>query len=194
VKALTTIRRLSIAAIALGLSLSVAHAADLAQANFSLRAWPRMTSPAFGCWMEKALGHRDAKFNCDLKNLENIGDPCTDTDPYYEGPKFPEALVTRVHPLATRIDVDFEHGDLRMIIVELAGEFSDQQVRKALGLPDEQERVQEFVRPSDPARPLIMSMDVHSCGPGITCLMIQAFDHMGAGDVDCGKNDEPRKP
>lgn len=194
-KSLATI---SLSTAALGLSLSAANnaarAADLPVANYSLRAWSRMEAADFGCWMERALGHRDAKFNCDLKNYKNTGDPCTNTDQWYEGPKFPKALVARVHPLATRIGVDFEHGDLRMIIVELAGEFSDQQVRKAFDLPDEQERQRQFGRPIDPAHPLIMSLDVRNCGEDKTCLDIQGFDHMGAGDADCGEKDEPRKP
>jgi len=161
--------------LALVLSVSTVHAADLPPASVSIVGWPRMTSGAFGCLMEKTLGHRDPKFNCDLRDYRPATNPCTDAG-YNEGPKFPPTLATRIHPLATHIDVDFEHGDVRAVSVQLAGKFSDAEVRKAFGLPDD-----------DARPPNIMHISVQDCGLGVTCLSLQGFDHLGAGDVDCGK-------
>ena len=166
---------MSVVAATLALSLSDAQAADLPPATVNILDWPRMPSAAFGCFMEKTLGHRDPRFNCNLKSAKP-GDPCIDTNAYYAGPTFPPSLATRVHPLASDIDLDFEHADLRMVSIKLTGKFSDAEVRTAFGLP------------GDAARPQnIMSISVHDCSLVSTCLTLQGFEHIGAGDVDCRK-------
>ena len=148
--------------------------ARLDAAAVNILPWARMSAPDFGCFMEKTLGYRDAKFNCALKNYKNHGGPCRNTKAYYEGPKFPQRLASRVHPLATYIGLDWEHGNLRQITVNLKGMFSEQEVRDAFKVP------KEFTY-----RDNVMSVDVQNCSTGMTCLNITGFDHIGSGDVDC---------
>ena len=65
-----------------------AHAAVLPSARIELMTWPRMNAASFGCYMEKTMGYRDKRFNCSLTHYKNAGDPCKNTDAYYEGPAF----------------------------------------------------------------------------------------------------------
>jgi hypothetical protein len=170
-------------ATGLWLSLSVAHAADLPPFSIDLLSWPRASPADIGCRMEKLLGHRDARFNCDLKNYESSGDPCKNTTAYYEGPKFPRELAVRVHSLATGVNLAFEHGALQSITVWLHGDFSEQQVLQALGLRAAADRGDN-----------IMSIRIRPTATGTT-LGIDGFDHMGAGDVDCPDPDvKPKSP
>ncbi|WP_175910090.1 hypothetical protein [Burkholderia metallica] len=173
----------------------------LSHPTVDVRAWPRMASPAFGCTLEKTFGYRDKRFNCALKHYKNTGDACRNTTTYYEGPAFPDRLAARVHPLATKVDLDWEQGRLQMVTVTLKGTWNEADVRKAFGLPraegrkltDAERRMEPdnlmdtsvqypsgqtddsvARRPSNPAR-------------GTTAVMLYGFDHMGAGDVDCGE-------
>ena len=84
-----------------------------------VRTWPRMSVGAFGCYLEKSLGHRDPRFNCALKHYQNKGDPCKNTEAYYEGPDFPVSLALHVHPLATDVKLDWEHGELQSVTITL---------------------------------------------------------------------------
>jgi hypothetical protein len=169
-------------AIGLWLSLSVAHAADLPPFSIDLLSWARASPADIGCRMEKLFGHRDARFNCDLKNYVSTGDPCKNTTAYYEGPAFPKELAARVHPLATDVDLAFEHGALQSITVWLRGDFSEQQVLQALGLRTVADRSDN-----------IMSIGIQRANG--TSLAIQGFDHMGAGDADCPDPDvKPKSP
>lgn len=171
-------RALSIAATAFALSLSVGHAADLPPATLNILGWPRMSAAAFGCYMEKTLGHRDSQFNCGLKNVKE-GDPCVDTANYYAGPKFPKALANRIHPLASDVDLSFEHGKLQRVAVTLTGKFDEGAVRTAFGLADQG-------LPQS-----VTTASVQDCSLTSTCLLLIGFDHVGAGDVDCSRR--PRR-
>lgn len=170
---------MALAAMAAALSMSAGHAADLPPAAMNILDWPRMASPAFGCLMEKTLGHRDPRFNCGLKSVK-AGDPCVDTENYYAGPMFPPALATRIHSFARDVSVEFEHGAVRTVSVTLKGKFSKSDVLKAFGLTDDGKRP-----------PNIMSVSVQDCSLDGTCLLLAGFDHLGAGDVDCSK--QPRR-
>lgn len=158
-----------------------AQAADLPPAGLDISGWPRMTSPAFGCLLEKTLGHRDAHFNCSLTRAP-AGDPCIDTDAYYAGPTVPPALATRVHPLARNVDVSFEHGAVQAVTVTLTGKFSESDVRRAFGLPASQGLPDN-----------IIGVSVQACSQTSTCLLLTGFDHMGAGDVECPAGPPKRK-
>ena len=68
-----------------------------------------MQTRELGCLME-SLGHRDARFNCALEADAPPGDPCDNTVAYYAGPVFPPALAARVHPLASKVALEFESG------------------------------------------------------------------------------------
>src|SRR5471032_185072 len=118
--------------LALCLATSGAHAADLPPFSVDILAWPRLTNVEMGCLIEKRFGHRDARFNCDLKDYVKPRGICDEPDRDDEGPKFPEALAARVHPLASEVDLSFEHGDLRSVSVRFAGSFSKPQVLQAL--------------------------------------------------------------
>ncbi len=166
--------------------------------NVNVLAWPRMSSSEFGCYMEQTLGHQDKRFNCSLKNYENQGDPCTNTDAYYEGPILPANLATRVHPLAREIELSWEHGELQQVTVTLEGTLSEAEVRNAFELPlatnhpspETAQRLPENVMDAQVEYPLepINSSPGKLPGtpsPGLTSIVLTGFDHMGAGDVDC---------
>lgn len=162
----------SLAAAVLVLAAN-ADAADLPPAGTNILGWPRMTSPAFGCLLEKSFGHRDARFNCSLQSV-NPGDVCRDADNYYAGPHFPPALVARVHPLAREVSLAFEHARLQAVTVTLAGKFGESAVRQAFGLSGDGRQPEN-----------IMSVSVQDCSLTSTCLLLTGFDHMGAADVEC---------
>ncbi|CAG9256933.1 hypothetical protein WK39_15555 [Burkholderia cepacia] len=189
-----------VAAVPLLAAANPSSGTPLPKPSVDVRAWPRMTSPKFGCYVETTFGYRDKRFNCALKKYRNTGDACGNTKAYYEGPVFPDRLAASVHPLATKVELDWEHGDLQMVTVTLKGTWNEADVRKAFGLPRAEARqltdaelrsapgnlmdtsvqypssaLDESLakRPSNPAR-------------GTTAVMLYGFDHMGAGDADCG--------
>ncbi|CAB3968690.1 hypothetical protein BCO9919_03373 [Burkholderia cenocepacia] len=165
-----------------------------------IRALPRMTSPKFGCYVETSFGYRDKRFNCALKQYRNTGDACKNTKAYYEGPAFPDRLAASVHPLATKVDLDWEQGRLQMVTVTLKGTWNEADVRKAFGLPRaEGSKLTEAELRSEPGNlmdtsvqypssPLDESLAKRPSNParGTTAVMLYGFDHMGGGDVDCG--------
>ena len=174
--------------------------ADLAPASVNVLVWPRMSSSEFDCYMEKTLGHRDKRFNCALKGYKNQGDPCNKTDAYVEGPAFPASLAARIHPLATQVQLSWEHGELQQVTLLLKGTFSEVEVRNAFKLPRaEGYMLSEAEQWSLPGN--IMNFDVQyesvdsspgkrpgDRSSGLTSVMLTGFDHMGAGDVDCNAN------
>ncbi|WP_423763014.1 hypothetical protein [Burkholderia sp. NLJ2] len=179
---------------------SPASDAGLARPAVDIRAWPRMTSPKFGCYVETTFDYRDKRFNCTLKKYRNAGDACKNTKAYYEGPAFPDRLAARVHPLATKVELDWEHGDLQMVTVTLKGTWNEADVRKAFGLPRAEGRKlteAELRKQPDnlmdtsiqyPSSPTDNSLGRRPSDPahGTTAVMLYGFDHMGAGDVECG--------
>jgi hypothetical protein len=142
-------------------------------------SWPVARSDKFGCFLEKTFKHKDKKFNCGLKGYINRGDPCKNTDAYYEGPKFPEDQVRNVHPLIQEITLDWEHGVLQGLSFTLNKKLSTQDVRKQLNLP----LAENFPREN------VMSVSIQQCSDKLTCVVIQGFSHMGAGDADCGEGE-----
>jgi hypothetical protein len=171
--------------------------AELAPASLNVLAWPRMSSSEFGCYMEKTLGHRDPRFNCALKGYENQGDPCDNTEAYEEGPGFPASLATRVHPLATDVQLSWEHGELQQVTITLKGTLNEAEVRNAFKLPSaDAYQLSEAQQQSMPENLMDSSVQYQTLnssageGPsdpsqGLTSVMLTGFDHMGAGDVDC---------
>lgn len=136
--------------------------------------WPSARVERFGCFLEQAFGHKDRRFNCALKGYVNHGDPCRKVDAWMEGPEFPADKVALVHPLAREIELKWEHGDLQAVVVRFSKRMSPQEVWKALGVRD----------PGRSTRPNVMSADVQQSGA--TILIVEGFDHMGAGEADCG--------
>lgn len=162
-----------------------------------------MTSPKFGCYVETTFDYRDKRFNCALKKYRNTGDACKNTKAYYEGPAFPDRLAARIHPLATKVDLDWEHGDLQMVTVTLKGTWNEADVRRTFGLPraegrklTEAERRKQPDNLMDtsiqyPSNPTDDSLGRRPSDPahGTTAVMLYGFDHMGAGDVECGEGE-----
>lgn len=140
----------------------------------SLASWPRMRADRFGCLMERELGARDARFNCALHGYENQGDPCQNTDAYYEGPAFPEQALPRLRPAPRELSLDWEHGDLQAISVTLPGRLSEDEARRRVGL-----RAPDAGLPGN-----VNAVSVSACRED-TCVRIEGFDHMGAGEVEC---------
>ncbi|MDN7911052.1 hypothetical protein [Burkholderia cepacia] len=189
-----------VAAVPLLAAANPSSGTSLPKPAVDVRAWPRMTSPKFGCYVESTFGYRDKRFNCALKKYRNTGDACGNTKAYYEGPMFPDRLAAGVHPLATKVELDWEHGDLQMVTVTLKGTWNEADVRKAFGLPRAEARkltdAELRSAPGNlmdtsvqyPSSPLDESLAKRPSNParGTTAVMLYGFDHMGAGDADCG--------
>ncbi|MBZ5789148.1 hypothetical protein K8353_03425 [Burkholderia contaminans] len=189
-----------VAAVPLLAAANPSSGTPLPKPTVDVRTWPRMTSPKFGCYVETTFGYRDKRFNCALKKYRNTGDACGNTKVYNEGPAFPDRLAASVHPLATKVELDWEHGDLQMVTVTLKGTWNEADVRKAFGLPRAEGRklteAELHSAPDNlmdtsvqyPSAPLDESLAKRPSNParGTTAVMLYGFDHMGAGDADCG--------
>ena len=139
--------------------------------------WPRMKADAFGCFIERTLGYRDSKFNCELKNYMNHGDPCRNTIEYYEGPSFPRDKLTNVHPTIEGMELFWEHGMLQRIEIVFRQQVSEEMARKMiLLLPDKKNHPMPNVRSFQ-----FYTQPV----TGQVSLSIVGFEHVGSGEVDC---------
>ena len=139
--------------------------------------WPRAGAAELGCFLEKAFGAKDRRFNCTLKGYVNRGDPCKNTKAYYEGPVFPAGKAGEVNPLAREIRLAWEHGDLQEVQVTLVKRLGEEEVRKAFKLPASKTKTL-------PAH--VTRISIQQCGKDATCILVEGFDHIGAGEVDCG--------
>ena len=163
--------------------------AELQAPNLNVLTWPRMSSGELGCYLEQTLGHRDPRFNCALSHYQAPSDPCHDAERYDEGPAFPARLASRIHPLATDIELTWEHGQLQQLTLTLKGTPDAAKVRQAFGLPD----AEEAGTPGHSLPENIMSAHVESSPPtlpgdasqGSTLITLTGFEHLGAGDVEC---------
>jgi hypothetical protein len=167
--------------LTLSIPMSAARSAPPIASDIHLLTWPRMPVEQFGCYLEKSFGHRDARFNCSLENYENQGDPCKNTEAFYEGPEFPQALAAEVNPLATDVDLAWEQGQLQQVTITLKGRLTEEQARRALDLPD----ADSHDTPEN-----VMYIDVQYPDAASTAVSLTGFDHMGAGDVDCDAPEE----
>jgi hypothetical protein len=146
--------------------LALAEPAQVLNAH-DVTTWPRADVQRFGCFLETAFNHKDKKFNCALKHYRNHGDPCKNTKAYYEGPQFPPDKVALVDGRFKSLELSWEHGKLQAVVVTLTGKFSETDLRAAFPLPEE--------------------ASIQDCSLTQTCIVLIGFDHMGAGDVDCGE-------
>jgi len=166
------------ASFLIGTSVWPVHAETIPPVNYNVLSWPRMSIPDFGCFLEKTFGFKDPKFNCSLKNYKPSGDPCSNTDGYYEGFEFPNELVSKIHPLLDNIGLAWEHGDLQSVSFSFKKKISSDALKKAFRIPNEKSYPEN-----------IMSIGIQNCSRDGVCLLIQGFDHMGAGEVDCDGGD-----
>jgi len=136
--------------------------------------WAKMHPAEFGCYLHTTFGIRDKNWNCDQKKPAATGDPCTDTKTYYAGPQFPKRLVKKIDSRLDEIQLAWEHGNLQALTLVFTAKVSEAEARAMSGLPQEG-------LPQN-----LMSIDLQQCGRDATCLVIQMFDHLGAGEAGCG--------
>ena len=131
-------------------------------------SWPRMTVNDFGCMMEQTFGHRDERFNCDLKSYENNGSPCYNTNEYYEGPLFPQHIVKKVHPRLEQISLSWEGGKLQHLWLIFEREFTEAEILNAFEI-----------------RPGKLPNNIYNLNLDGYHISLYGFDHFGAGEADC---------
>jgi hypothetical protein len=186
------------AAAAVLLTLCCAAMPGLAQTQPPLDpknvlTWPRAPVDKFGCMLERDFETRDAKFNCSLRNYMHVSNVCDPDSPYYEGPEFPAGKASKVLEQFEDVRVAHEHGEVQSVTVVLKQRLTQTAIRALLGLP---------ASPRAALPPNIVSIDIQGCRPDgasqiCNVALIQGFDHMGAGDVDCGEEEvrpEPTPP
>jgi hypothetical protein len=139
-----------------------------------LLTWPRASVPEFGCFLERAFGAKDKRFNCALRGYQSRGDPCQETAAYYEGPRFPKDKSRQIHPLVEDIHLSWEHGELQGVQVTLTKRLDVKEVRRLFRLPVDHKRP-----------PNVSAISLQACGKRSTCLLLEGLDHLGAGEVDC---------
>lgn len=131
-----------------------------------ITTWPKASVVDFGCFLEKEWGYKDGKFNCSLKKYVNKGDPCLNTTEYYEGPKIPNTIAKQIDSKVESIDLIWERGQLQSVALTLDNKYPEKELRKKFKLPT--------------------SAQVQDCGKKNSCMTLIGFDHLGAGDADCG--------
>lgn len=152
-------------------------------------SWPRAGVDRFGCMLERGFDSRDQHFNCALRNYVNRGHVCSAPEAYYEGPEFPADKAETVMPQFAGITVAYERGQVQSVTIVLKQRQTQTAIRALLGLPPPRARL--------PVN--IASVDIQGCRPegaGQVCnvVLLQGFDHTGAGDVDCGEEGVQPEP
>jgi len=182
--------RLAIWAVVALIGMAGGGAAHAQQANLLLNpiTWPRMPVDRFGCLLERELSYRDGKFNCALTGYRNKGTPCVDIESYFEGPAFPLSRVARVAPILASIEIAYQAGQVRAVTLVLKDRLSVAQIRQQLRLP-----------PLEALPSHVSSVRFDGCRAGsdgqvCNVVLIEGFEHQGAGDVDCGGDDATPEP
>ncbi len=161
--------------------LAACSKSNLPVSNYDLMKWPRITSVAFGCFLEKEFGYRDAVFNCSNTSYTNQAGP-SDAG-YYEGPEFPAGALKKIHPAVASIRLEFEHGDLREITVELDRDYRREDVRKMFRLPAPEAPLPENVQSVAYGENIFYKGK--NPDPDFTkYFSLTGFDHIGAGETD----------
>jgi hypothetical protein len=137
-------------------------------------AWFKMNPAEFGCYLQKTFGVRDKKWNCDIKEFKAGGDPCKNTAAYYVGPKFPKKLIKKLSARLSGLQMSWEHGALQNISLDFDSKVAEADARRLFGLP----------ATGAPAE--FSYIEMQDCSKDHSCLIIEKFEHMGAGEADCG--------
>ncbi len=90
----------------------------------------------------------------------------------------PDVVAARIHPEIKSIDLAWEHGAMQQMSVAFKRKLSRKEIATILSLPEHFEVPQQQLK--------FIRIYIEQCGIDGSCLGIQMFDHMGAGDVDCG--------
>jgi hypothetical protein len=175
--------------VSLLLWASAASAQEPALDPANVLSWPRAPINRFGCMLEQSFGAQSQRFGCAQASYVNRGNPCTAADAYYEGPRLPADLATRVSPLLQSIDVKYEAGKVQAVTLFLKTRQTETAIRAVFALPPS-----GAVLPSN-----ITNIDIDGCradGPTQICniVLIEGFDHQGAGDGACGEESAPPDP
>jgi len=145
-----------------------------ARPSVDILTWFKMNPAQFGCYLEKNFGFRDKKWNCGVGAFKPSGDPCKNAGPYYAGPSFPQKLTKKFHQHVANVSLAWEYGALQAISLEFDRHVADADARAWFGLP------------TQGAPPEFESVDTQECSNKASCLIVQKFEHMGAGEADCG--------
>lgn len=150
-------------------------------ARVNILKWPGMNPNQFGCYVEKTFGVKDKRFNCSrAKPYVAHYDACEDKS-YSEGPQFPDAAASKIHPNIKSINLTWEHGHLQGMGIVFDRKLSRAEMIRIVGLPA------KFEQPYSVKK--VMSIGIQDCSKDVNCLVMQMFDHMGAADVDCDGGD-----
>jgi hypothetical protein len=144
--------------------------------RYPLTSWLRQNPGEIGCIFEKEFNIRDNVFNCSLQNYVNKGDPCKNTESYYEGVQFPATKVREVHPLASEIILSFEGGRLRQIDINFQQPVNIEELKTELKLP-----IDNSSLPSN----VMTIVYAHGAEKETRIISLIGFEHQGSGDVDC---------
>jgi len=153
-------------------------------------SWPRAGVDRFGCMLEKDFETRDPRFNCALRNYVNRGNACTGAEAYYEGPAFPADKASKVMAQIERIEIANEAGQVQSVTLILKQRQTQTAIRALLGLPTSP-------RAALPAN--ISSVSIQGCraedaSQVCNVVLLQGFEHQGAGDVECGEEGDRPEP
>lgn len=152
--------------------------------RYPLLTWARKTPVEIGCMLENEFSYRDTIFNCNYKNYVNNGDPCKNTDEYYEGINFPVELASKVNSLIENINLKFEHGNLQEISITFKESLLKNEIKQMFDLPVTRQDFPDNVMNIQYGENVLSNEK--PINPNYTkWLTITVFEHMGAGDVDC---------
>lgn len=180
-------------ALALAAALAGPPAASLAREDAALDvlAWPGMEADRLGCLMERALGHRDPRFNCGQRGYSHGGNPCRPDDAYYDGPTFPQDRAAQVSPLLQRIDLAYEGGRVQSVTLVLQRRLPQEEIRRGLALP----------APTAPLPRNVAAVSIQGCrqdprgGPDVCgVILVEGVAHRDAAEADCGAEGEREDP
>ena len=149
-----------------------------------LKTLLRKTPVEIGCLLETEFQYRDSLFNCDNKNYVNKGDPCKKTDEYYEGIKIPDELIKKISTSFSKINLAFEHGNLREITITFQDSLLKDSIPTMFNLPKDKKTYPDNITNIDYGD-AIYAKDKPINLQYTKWLIITGFDHVGAGDVDC---------
>ncbi len=126
--------------------------------------WLRADQARFACFLETNFGTHDPIFRCGARLSAKL----KRAD---RGPQFPVEKSAEVNLLVSKIELEWEHGELRQVTLTLPRKMSRLEVWNAFHYPDDAHR---------PAN--VMSIDVQDCSQKETCVLLQGFDHQGPND------------
>lgn len=100
------------------------------------------------------------------------GDPCENIDSWYAGPQLPDGFAEQVHPNVKRVRLSWEHGHIQAVGLLMDDVYNEDAARVLFAV--------------DKLPPNVMAMSVQRCMTKASCIVITGFDHLGAGEVQCG--------